>query len=54
MNNLPVFLKELIRKKKPKFSKRKEIIKIKAETNVMETEKQQKTSMKPVASSLKR
>ena len=57
VNNLLLHLKQLEKEQtKPKVSRRKEIIKIRAEINEIETKKktQQKRSMKLKADSLKR
>ena len=57
ISNLTLHLKELQKEEqtKPKVSRRKEIIKIRAEINEIETKKaQQKRSMKLNAGSLKR
>ena len=56
INKLTLHLKQLKREEqtKPKVSRRKEIIKIRAEINEIETRKPQKRSMKQKAGSLKR
>ena len=54
-NNLTLHLKELGKKMMPKVSRRKEITKIRAETDKIEIKKKkQKRSVKPRANSLKR
>ena len=56
MDNLTLHLNELAKEeqKRPKVSRRKEIIKIKEEINKIETQKQQRKLIKPRAGSLKR
>ena len=56
INKLTLHLKKLEREEqtRPKVSRRKEIIKIKAEINEIETKKTKKRSMKQKAGSLKR
>ena len=56
INNLTLPLKHLEKEEqtKPKISRRKEIMKIGAEINNIETKKQLRRSMKPKVGSLKR
>ena len=56
INNLPLPLKHLEKEEqtKPKISRRKEIMKIGAEINNIETKQQLRRSMKPKVGSLKR